>query len=178
MKKILLSVLLTALPLHAFKNLKQAKDYASQLKKGRKTTFKAEHFKTLLTNVVQYRENIGYAGRFLLKLTPYPDTRFIVWGPLEGAFTSLVRTLSSIHKMGVIDDDFKLRNAATYLVFNGDVINSSETSLETLMLVLSLLHANPKNVFYIKGQSENELHWQNDQLLPLRLPEFDTNRLI
>ncbi len=114
MKKIFLTVLLTASPLHAFKNLKQAQAYASQLKKGRKTTFQAELFKSLLTNVVQYRENIGYAGRFLLKLTPYPDTRFIVWGPLERTFSSLVRTLSSIHEMGIIDDNFKLKNTATY----------------------------------------------------------------
>ena len=114
--------------------------------------------------MVQYRENIGYAGRFLLKLTPYPDTTFIVWGPLKGAFSSLVRTLTFIKKLGIIDNEFKLTNAATYLVFNGDVINGSETSLETLNLVLSLMHANPKNVFYIKGYAEDALHWQNDNL--------------
>ncbi len=32
------------------------------------------------------------------------------------------------------------------------------------MLVLSLMKANPHNVFYLKGESEDELQWQNDGL--------------
>ena len=70
--------------------------------------FESKRCKELLQEVVQQRENSGYAGRFVMKLTPYPETTFVVWGPLKGSYSSLMRTLSSIQTLGIIDQYLKI----------------------------------------------------------------------
>lgn len=164
MKKQIALLILACLNLSGYTSLRQAQEQANALKKGKRSSFDASAFKKLLSEVVQQQETIGYTGRYLVKLTPYPSTRFVIWGPLKGAFESLVRTLTFAKTQGIINDDFTIADHSTYLVFNGDVINSSETSLETLSLVLALMKANPKKVFYLKGKTEDALHWQNDGL--------------
>lgn len=152
-------------PLCGMATLKDAQDYAQALqKKGNTQRFDIKACKALLQEVVQQRENVGYVGRHLIKLTPYPETTFVVWGPLKGSFSSLVRTLTYVHELGIIANDLRLTSSASYLVFNGDVIKDPETSLETLLLVLSLMKVNPHKVLYLKGASEDELQWQNDGL--------------
>ncbi len=164
MKKTIALLILTCLNLSGYTSLRQAQEHASALRKGKHITFDAQTFKSLLADVVGQQETIGYTGRYLLKLTPYPNTTFIIWGPLKGAFESLVRTLTYGKEQGIIADDLTIVDPSTYLVFAGDVINSSDTSLETLSLVLGLMKANPKKVFYLKGKIEDALHWQNDGL--------------
>ncbi len=164
MKTRIILLLCACLNLSGYSSLHQAQEYANALKKGKRISFDAGAFKKLLSDVVQQQETIGYTGRYLLKLSPFPDTKFVIWGPLKGAFESLVRTLTFGKQQGFINDDFTIVDHSTYLVFNGDVINSAETSLETLSLVLALMKANPKKVFYLKGKTEDALHWQNDGL--------------
>ncbi len=163
MKKLIALLILACLNLSAT-SLRQAQQQATALRKGKRSSFNATAFKNLLAEVVQQQETIGYTGRYLLKLTPYPHTKFIIWGPLKGAFESLVRTLSFLKKEDYINEDLTIVDPSTYLVFTGEVINSASTSLETLSLVLTLMKANPKRVFYLKGKTEDALHWQNDGL--------------
>ena len=149
----------------AFDKLSDAQKYAEAIvsKKG-KENFDPYAFKSILSSLVTERENIGYSGNYIIKLTPYPATKFVIWGPLKGAFRSLVRDLTYLEKIGIIGNDFKIRDSHTSLVFNGDVINGSEHVLELFTLVLSLMKANPNRVIYIRGYNEDQLHWQNDGL--------------
>lgn len=121
-------------------------------------------FKKLLQEVVIQQEHAGHAGRFVLKLTPYPESTLVLWGPLKGSYESLVRTLSYLHELGLIDDNLKIHKSTTYLVFNGDAITDAKTSLDTLMLIVTLMHKNPFQVIYIKGSAEQENQWQHNGL--------------
>ncbi len=160
MKQTLFLCIFTAIPLVGVKGI----HVAQPISLNNVAHFESKRCKQLLQEVVQQRENSGYAGRFVMKLTPYPETTFVVWGPLKGSYSSLMRTLSSIQTLGIIDQYLKIVHKDTYLVFNGDAISDSETSLETLMLILTLMKLNPTQVLYIKGEAEQELQWQNDGL--------------
>jgi hypothetical protein len=164
MKKKFLLATLTCLNLSGYTSLHQAQEQVSSLAKGKESPFIAQDFKDLLTHVVHQKETIGYTGRYLLKVTPYPATKFVIWGPLKGSFDSLVRALTYANQQGIIGEDLTIREPSLYLVFAGDLIGDSDTSLETLYLVLSLIKANPKKVFYLKGTIEDALNWQNNGL--------------
>lgn len=159
-----LIVLLTSCSmLQGFDTLTQAQQHAENilLKRGGKS-FDPSRLKTLLSSLVTTRENTGYSGNYIIKLTPYPATKFVLWGPLKGAFKSLVRDLTYLEKIGIMGNDFKIRDPHVYFVFNGDVIDGSSDVLEIFTLVLSLMRANPHRVFYMRGLTED--HWQDDGL--------------
>ncbi len=149
--------------LQGFDTLTQAQQHAENilLKRGGKS-FDPSRLKTLLSSLVTTRENTGYSGNYIIKLTPYPATKFVLWGPLKGAFKSLVRDLTYLEKIGIMGNDFKIRDPHVYFVFNGDVIDGSSDVLEIFTLVLSLMRANPHRVFYMRGLTED--HWQDDGL--------------
>ncbi len=102
MNKQIALLIFACLNLSGYVSLQHAQKQAKLLRKGKRSSFDARAFKSLLAQVIQQQETIGYTGRYLLKLTPYPDTTFIIWGPLKGAFESLVRTLTFAHKEGII----------------------------------------------------------------------------
>lgn len=146
-----------------FDTLTQARQHAENilLKKGGRS-FDPSKLKALLSSLVTTRENSGYSGSYIIKLTPYPGTQFVIWGPLKGAFKSLVRDLTYLEKIGILGNDFKIRDPHVYFVFNGDVIDGSSDVLEVFMLVLSLMKANPHRVLYMRGSNED--HWQDGGL--------------
>jgi hypothetical protein len=150
--------------LHGFQTLQQAQESAKALEENNRSSFNIALFKKLLSSVTQARENNGFHGRFLQRITPYPGTTVILWGPLKGAFPSLVRTLTYLKEHSIINATFTLQDPETYLVFDGDVINNSPYALETLTLVLALMNANPQKVIYLRGSIEDNLNWQNDSL--------------
>jgi len=121
-------------------------------------------FARLLKEVTNYREGEGLIGRFVLKMRPAPGSRLYVWGDLQGAFHSLVRDLQELYNQGLIDERFHIKSANVYFVFNGDLINRSAYSLETLSLVMVLMERNPSNVFYMRGNHEDGGHWKNFSL--------------
>lgn len=118
-------------------------------------------FQQLLHKVAKYREEEGYYGDYILIKTPKVGTRFIIIGPLLGAFHSLVRDLEELKRQCFINDDLKITMPNTYLIFNGNVINGSPYVLETLTLVLAILNKNKQNAFYIKGAYESNRSWLN-----------------
>jgi ABC-type branched-subunit amino acid transport system substrate-binding protein len=124
-----------------------------------------ETFKTLLEQQVQAREQIGYyESNFITKLVPRIGSKFIIWGDLHGAFHSLVRDLEELLRQGILQEDLKLSSPDHYLVFNGNAIDRSPYVLETLTVVMRLMHTNPRQVFYIKGNHEHQEYWHNYQL--------------
>lgn len=113
----------------------------------------------LLKEIYHQREFDYPKGRFIQKLLPSADSSLVVWGELEGAFHSLIRDLQQLKEMGLINDQLKILSKTTYFIFNGNVIGVSPYALETLTVVLYLMHQNPRNVIYIKGYREDKEHW-------------------
>jgi len=88
-------------------------------------------------------------------------TKFVIWGNLNGAFHSIVRDLSLLKKLQIINENLKIIKEKSYFVFLGDAISKSPYSLETLNTILLLMHKNKNKVFYIKGEHETDSYWEN-----------------
>ncbi len=122
-----------------------------------KPFWSVDKFKALLLQLVEKREK----GNFIYKFSPKEGSKFIIWGDLQGAFHSLTRCLEELKKQGVIDEDLKIIKPAHYLVFNGDLVNRSAYSLETLFVVMTLMQQNPDKVFYMRGNNEDKEMWHS-----------------
>jgi hypothetical protein len=131
--------------------------YALRLKKL--PLWSPELFDILLKEVIDQRKEKHLAGEHIVKLIPQPGTQFVIWGDLQGAFHSLVRDLDHLKQLGFINEALKIIKPNCYFVFNGDLISRSPFNLETLTVVLRLLHQNPDTVFYIRGNHETHNYW-------------------
>ena len=105
-----------------------------------------------------------HGEKYVVKITPKTTANFIIFGDFHGAFHSLLRNLSELKKIGIINDNLKLNSKDDYVIFNGNVINRSPYVLETLSIVLFLIKNNPNQVFYIKGNHEQKEMWINYHL--------------
>jgi branched-chain amino acid transport system substrate-binding protein len=140
----------------------------------------ARDFKKLVETIVKKRELLGNVDDFYIKMTPTPETRYVIWGSLHGAFHSLLRDLQDLKEKGVINDELKIIQPNYYFVFNGNVIDRSAFILETLTLVLRLMEENPEKVFYLKGDHENKELWHNFGLkreLEIRAHGFSNEKI-
>lgn len=126
-----------------------------------KPLWKAEQLKELLEAITDWRQTNGYNGRFVEKMYPKPGSQFILFGDLHGAFHSLVRDLQKLVLMGIMNEDFKITQKDTYLIFSGDTIDLSPYILETLTLVLTLMQKNPRTIIYTRGKHEDKEYWLN-----------------
>jgi branched-chain amino acid transport system substrate-binding protein len=126
----------------------------------KKKDWNIEQFSKLLSKVIKGRST----GEYISKLTPKLDSKFIIWGDIQGALHSLYRDLNKLKSLGIIDDTFKIIKSNHYFLFNGDVINRSPYTIETLTLVLRLMERNPEHVFYIRGNHEDKEFWHNFNL--------------
>lgn len=118
-------------------------------------------FQKLLEKVTKDRIAQGYQGDFIHKLSPPANARFILFGDYFGAFHSLIRNLQELHKQGFIDENLRLKKPTDFMIFNGNLINSSPYNIEILTVALFLLSQNPTQVFYIRGSHENHEEWHN-----------------
>lgn len=119
------------------------------------------YFTSLLKKITSERVLKGYEGDYIQKLVLTEDAEVILFGDLHAAFHSLVRDLSELHRLGIISNELKIEKSHYYMVFNGNVIDSSPFNLPTLFVVLLLLSINPTQVFYIRGSHENKEEWHN-----------------
>lgn len=99
-----------------------------------------------------------------LKLSVNNNAQIIVFGNIHGAFHSLIRNLSKLKSLNIINNNLKITNPNYYIVFNGNAIDYSAYNFETLDLILTLMLNNPDNVFYIQGSHENKETWKNHSL--------------
>jgi branched-chain amino acid transport system substrate-binding protein len=111
-------------------------------------------FKRLLETLIQGKER----GDFIYKFTPKIGSKFVIWGDLHGAFHSLIRDLDKLKELKIIDGNLKISEGYNF-IFNGDVINRAAYSLETLYLVMILIHKNPNKIFYLRGNHEIKQNW-------------------
>ncbi len=137
------------------------KKFAYKLGLVKSVGFDAQDFKTILTTVTTQRKNDHLSGRFVSKLACSSNTDIYIWGDVHGSFHSLVRGLLWLHEQGIIDQLLTISKPNVYFVFNGDFIDRSPFTLETIMVGLRLLEQNPDRVFYVRGTHEDQSQWLN-----------------
>ena len=128
------------------------------------SAWKEQEFKKLFQEVIEKRCTMKYSGHFVSIIKPKPETRFFIISGLNAAFHSLIRCLDEFKKLGIIDDNFKIRDPQCYIVFNGEMITKFSYGLDTLTLILRLMHENPERVYYIRGASEEIGEWGDNNI--------------
>ena len=119
--------------------------------------------KKLLKSTVEKRK-LGANNKDYLKITPRSGSKIAIWTSLHGAYHSLVRELEELKKRDVIDNNLNIKNKKYYFVFNGNAIDFSPFSMETLTTILLLMKKNPENVFYVRGPHESQDFWMRHGL--------------
>lgn len=128
-----------------------------------KTIFDLTEFGRILQDVTNDRMARGFHGKFAQKLVFKNQGSLIVFGDLQGAYHSLVRSLKYLVTLDILSQELML-NEASYVVFNGNLIDSSAYNLEALMAVLVLMQKNPEHVIYIRGQNESDIKKEESTL--------------
>lgn len=109
-----------------------------------------------ITKLIQQRELSGFVHRHVVQVATKPGDRIILFGDLQGAFGSLVRSLDELERQGIIDNNLFIKKPGYFIVFNSNVIGRGVNSFQTLLLVVALLCNNPDRVFWIRGKYEEE----------------------
>lgn len=118
-------------------------------------------FKQTLEEVVHIRQAQKLNDRLVAHLQCKDDDKIIVIGDLYGAFHSLTQILTWLKAQDIIDDTLRITQPGYYLVFNGNQINRSAYTLETLQVIINLILRNPEKVIYLRGQQETNNYWRN-----------------
>jgi len=126
--------------------------------------FSASFFKAQLESLFKIRQEQGYTRNSIVKIQTSPQSQFVIFGNVQGAFHSLVRDLNELKKLGIIDDNLILTSRDYYMIFIGDTVSRSPYSMETLSAVMKLMQKNPDNVIYLKGNHETANYWQEHSL--------------
>lgn len=130
----------------------------------KKSLWEASKFQQLMQQTTVARELNGFIGRFVKKITPQNGDQFVLFGNLNGAFHSLVRSLDELIAKKLIDKNLMFMSPHVYIVFNGNVANGSPYILETLTLIMVLMKKNPEQVFYLRGAIEDKEDWRTADL--------------
>lgn len=115
----------------------------------------------LLNTATSARKKEGLEKKSVAVLTCNKKSTIYSWGALHGAFHGLVHALNWLRDNNVINDSLIITKPDHFFVFSGDAINQSAYSLETLVLILTLMIQNPNKVIYIQGTQETEQYWRN-----------------
>lgn len=121
-------------------------------------------FKSQLDSLAATREIKGYKEDFICKITGSLESKFVLFGTLQGAYHSFVRDLVRLKEISIIDENLKITNADTYIILIGDVVSRSPFTMETLSAVMKLMQVNPHNVIYLRGNHESNNYWQEHTL--------------
>jgi len=133
--------------------------------------WKAQDLKVLLTKHNQSRYNnqseLDQQQAVIYRLQQQRDSlsRCIVIGDLDGAFHSLSRILHDLARRGELDDNLKLIQKNTYLIFLGNIIGASPYCAELLTVILTLIERNPDHVWCLCGWNEMKQRWRASPLL-------------
>jgi hypothetical protein len=126
-----------------------------------KKLWRAEDFKNLLLRVTKKRTDLGYKSDTVLRMRLQEGMRLIFVGNLQAAFHSLVRDVEEWIKMGILDEQFKMKNKEDYIFFIGNAIDRSPFSIETMSLLMRLIEENPEQIFYLQGNHEDNNYWKD-----------------
>jgi len=106
------------------------------------------------------------------------DSRVIIIGDIHGSFHSVFRILLRLHRMNYLDISELKLSPNIFLIFLGDVVDRGFFSLEILLLIFLLLQKNPSNVFYNRGNhEEEEINYRDGLSEEIRLKSCKQNDL-
>ncbi len=108
----------------------------------------------LLQKVTQDRQSLVTSRGSVAQIFPVPGEKIVLFGDLQGAFGSFVRSLSELERLGIIDNDLRVIKQEYKIVLNANFLGRGPQALPTLLLVAALLHQNPEHVFVIRGSYE------------------------
>ncbi len=92
---------------------------------------------------------------FMQKIIVPTGSTIFVWGDTHGCIHSLLRTLKRLRDQKVINDQFKIMNPNTYLMYLGDCVDKGCYGLEVLYTLMRLKTANPDHVILVRGNHED-----------------------
>lgn len=127
-------------------------------------SYDTNRVRSLLQKIINQKELSGYSGDVVVQLPWQAGDKIIVFGDLQGGFSSLVRSLHYFKQQGIIDEQLRLQDPHTTLIFNANLIGRTPYNLEILMAVISLQLQNPGKVWYIRGPYEESDFWVKYQL--------------
>lgn len=109
-----------------------------------------------------FHEQIGLENgeRSFIHIKADNDTRIFIIGDAHGAFHSLLRDLAYLKQSTIINENLKLKENF-YIIFNGNAIDKSAYSIDTLILITTLMKKNPWQVFYVAGEHERDSNWRD-----------------
>ena len=127
----------------------------------KRPNWSSSYFKYLLEKRIKEREDKGKSSKFeyVYRIVPSEKSRFIVWGDMSGAYHSFVRALQKLIKLGILDEDLKLKSKDDYFAFMGDVASRSPFIMELLTLIMKLEEKNPDRIVYMTGNNERRGAW-------------------
>jgi len=128
--------------------------------KKKYVTWSPDVLKKLLVEVTDDRKINSYYADSIQKLTPSGNAHFVAWGNIHGSFHSFVRDLRELKNKGIINEDLTITKPDHYIVLNGNVVDLSPFSMETLTAVLLLMKKNRQNAFYVRGAHESKNRWR------------------
>ena len=70
-----------------------------------KPVWHQSYFKHLLEKTIERRKAEGFKSEHIVRLTPRPGSKFIIWGDLAGAYHSVVRGLKKLIDLDFIDEN-------------------------------------------------------------------------
>jgi hypothetical protein len=129
-----------------------------------KASWSPRMLNTILHDVTEERKKLLREGEFVSKFTPPVNAQFVIWGNLFGSYHSLVRSLRKLADMRVMDNNLVIQKPNCYFVFNGNAVNFSPFSMESLTTILLLMKKNSDRVFYVKGEHESKKYWEDHGL--------------
>lgn len=136
----------------------------SKLNLAAKPVWDVTAFNSVLVDLTTLREKAGQKDNFVCRIQTAPNSKFAVFGNLQGSFHSMVRCLGKLKELGFIDETLKITQPQNYMIFMGGVVDRSPFTLETLTAVMKLVQLNPNNVIYIRGSHELNNYWQEHTL--------------
>lgn len=123
-------------------------------------------FKYQLEKLSAAREAKGSKDSFICKITPNLQSKIVIFGNIQAAFHPLVRYLTQLKELNIINNELKVSSPDHFIVFMGDIVSRSPFNMETLSLVMKLVENNPENVVYLRGNHESANYWQEHSLKP------------
>lgn len=127
-------------------------------------SYDTDRIRSLLRELITQKELNGYSGDFVVQIPWQAGDKIIVFGDLQGGFSSLVRSLRYFKQEGMIDEQLRLQDPHTTLIFNANAIGRTPYNLELLETIVSLQLQNPGKVWYIRGPYEEADFWVKYQL--------------
>lgn len=121
----------------------------------------AKEWSVFLKEFIEQREKAHLQGRQVVRCTLKQSGNFIVISDIHGELHTLVRILSYLESMDIINNKLEIIKPDYYFVVNGDLIHGSPYSLECLNIIMLLMQRNPDKVFYLQGQEEGKGYWRN-----------------